>query len=83
MQVSLMTFRVQLFKKKKRKGIQRWLGGRVGRKRGRVYGWNQIKDLVSFSEDAENIKGAGVSFLHTLRLRAVRKLPNWCPSISK
>lgn len=43
--------------------------GRMGRKGGRDVAGIKLRTLVSFSEDLENIKGAGVAFLQTLRLR--------------
>lgn len=87
MHIFLMTFLVLFFKKKKlekkKKGIQNWLGVGWGDREGDIWLEFKLRTLVSFSEDLENIKGAGVSFFYTLRLSYIRKLLGLRPNAPK
>lgn len=57
--------------------------GRMGRKGGSDMAGIKLRTLVSFSEDLENIKEAGVAVPHTLRLRYVRKLSILCTNTAQ
>lgn len=54
-----------VLEKEKGKRHPELAGGRSGEREGDVWLEFKSRNLVSFSEDLENIKGAGVSFIHS------------------